>query len=359
MPIEMKVWKIADQPQLLKFEPMESEAKLEKLLIQDISILSPHLFLIGSQVVTSYGKYIDLLALDDEGNIVVIELKRGKTPRDAVSQLLDYASWANGLGYAELQKIYADKNGGKVLGKSFLESLEAEAPEELSGQLKLLLVASTLDSESERIMNFLSENYGVPINAVFFRYFQDGGSEYLTRTWLIDPSEAEANTAKSAVARSKEHWNESDFYVAFGEDENRNWEDARNYGFVSAGGGRRYSRPLSNLFVGCRVFVHIPGRGYVGVGAVVDQVKSLQEFTVQAEGAEVNLLNAPVKGKYLEHFENDPEMAEYFVPVTWEATVPADQAFWKTGMYANQNIVTKLRNQTTLALLKEHFGLVD
>jgi hypothetical protein len=359
MPIEMKIWKIADQPQLLSFEPMQSEAKLEKLLMQDIRILSPHLFLIGSQVITSYGKFIDLMALDDEGNIVVIELKRDKTPRDAVSQLLDYASWVKGLVYEDVERIYSEKNNGKIFAKSFLESMQADAPEELSGNLKLLLVASTLDPESERIMNFLSENYGVPINAAFFRYFQDGGSEYLTRTWLIDPSAAEANVAKSSVARSKERWNESDFYVAFGEDDNRNWEDARSFGFVSAGGGRRYSRPLSNLFVGSRVFVHVPGRGYVGVGKVTDQVKTIQEFTVQANGAETNILDAQVKGKYLTQFADDPELAEYFVPITWESTVSADKAFWKAGMYANPNIVTKLRNQTTLALLKEQFGLKD
>jgi hypothetical protein len=237
--------------------------------------------------------------------------------------------------------------------------MAVDAPEELSGNLKLLLVASTLDPESERIMNFLSENFGVPINAAFFRYFQDGGSEYLTRTWLIDPLAAEANVEKTGIARSKEKWNQSDFYVAFGEDENRNWEDARRLGFISAGGGRHYSRPLSHLFIGSRVFAHIPGKGYVGVGKVMDEVKSIQDFTVQSNGAETNILAAQVKGKYLTQFADDPELAEYFVPVEWEITVPTDKAFWKPGMYANQNIVTKLRNQTTLDLLKEHFELND
>src|SRR5271167_1666418 len=106
MPVEMKIWKIAERPVPLSFEPMESEAKLEKLLVQDITILSPQLFLIGSQVPTIYGKFVDILALDDEGNVVVIELKRDRTSRDAVSQLLDYASWAMDLNYSDIQQIH-------------------------------------------------------------------------------------------------------------------------------------------------------------------------------------------------------------------------------------------------------------
>jgi RecB family endonuclease NucS len=36
-------------------------------------------------VLTSYNKYIDLLAIDRNGSIVIIELKRDKTPRDVVA----------------------------------------------------------------------------------------------------------------------------------------------------------------------------------------------------------------------------------------------------------------------------------
>ena len=67
-------------------------------------------------------------------------------------------------------------------------------------------------------------------------------------------------------------WNGRDFYVAFGEGERREWEDARRYGFVSAGGGAWYSRSLQQLKPENRVFAYIPkGRGvggYVGVGEV-------------------------------------------------------------------------------------------
>lgn len=36
----------------------------------------------------------DLLSLDSQGNLVIVEFKSGKTPREAIAQLFEYAPWA-------------------------------------------------------------------------------------------------------------------------------------------------------------------------------------------------------------------------------------------------------------------------
>ena len=51
--------------------------------------------IIGRQINTAFGKYIDIQAMNSEGNLVVIELKRNRTPREVVAQTLDYASGFN------------------------------------------------------------------------------------------------------------------------------------------------------------------------------------------------------------------------------------------------------------------------
>jgi RecB family endonuclease NucS len=92
MPVEMGMWRIdGDTPKRLVAATLPSEATLEQYLERDPSLLGERLLVIGRQVHTPHGKFIDLLAMDGEGNLHVLELKRDKTPRDVVAQVLDYA----------------------------------------------------------------------------------------------------------------------------------------------------------------------------------------------------------------------------------------------------------------------------
>lgn len=93
MPIEVGIWRLGAKPEKVMMSAIDSESRLENALFQDISILSSQLMLIGRQVATSYGKFIDILAMDMSGNLSIIELKKSRTPREVVAQLLDYASW--------------------------------------------------------------------------------------------------------------------------------------------------------------------------------------------------------------------------------------------------------------------------
>ena len=64
---------------------------LESWIAADPSIVRPGMRLIGRQVMTSAGP-LDLLAVDRSGDLVVIELKRDRLPREALAQAIDYAS---------------------------------------------------------------------------------------------------------------------------------------------------------------------------------------------------------------------------------------------------------------------------
>ena len=65
------------------FQAEHTEAILEDWLEQNPEgiVEDGRLLLIGRQVATELGGYVDLLALDRERNGVVIELKRDRTPR--------------------------------------------------------------------------------------------------------------------------------------------------------------------------------------------------------------------------------------------------------------------------------------
>lgn len=359
MPIELGIWKLGNNLEKVSFSTIESEQKLEDTLSQEISILSSGLMLLGRQVPTAQGKLVDLLAIDVDGNLSVIELKKNRTPREAVAQLLDYASWAKKLTYDEISEIYKERNADKAFEEGFVGAFGGSPPDEINTEQRLILVAAELDSSSERIIGYLSDNFNVPINALFFRYFKEGDNEYLARTWLIDPQETETNISRSDAKKGREIWNGQDFYVAFGHDFNRKWPDAVKYGFISAGGGRWYTRTLETLVPGNRIFVCVPANGYVGVGMVTESVKTANEFKVDVNGKLIPILDAPINGEYHKSCKDDPERAEYFVRVEWLKTVTLEKACWEKGMFANQNTVTKLRNRFTLDKLIKYFNLDD
>lgn len=365
MPIELGVWRIDDNElSRVNIGALEQEKRLEDFLDQDISIASPNWMVVGRQVPTDYGKFIDLLAIDRDGRLIVLELKRDKTPREVVAQLLDYGSWVRNLKDEAIAKIYEEyrqKFHPDWPDQSLDDAYQArfglkEMPEELNSGHELVVVASELDDSTERIVTYLFEEYGVAINAIFFRIFRDRDREYLSSVWFIDPME-EAPAAKQHS--EKEPWN-GEYYVSFGHRDY--WEEARKYGFISAGGGAWYSKTLGMLEPGVRIWVNIPGGiGYVGVGHVVECSVPIDDFMVDDDkGNRVPITTLGLNvGKMCSKAE-DPERAEYMVRVKWIQTVSESEAIREKGFFGNQNSAAKPRAkkwQHTVDRLKKRFGV--
>src|SRR5215218_7320995 len=160
MSIQMQLWSIeADRPVRLPSAKLDLEARLERWICQDLSLVGEDLLLLGSQVATAYGQAIDILALDRQGNLVILELKRGRTPRDVVAQVLDYASWVHGLSATEIESLAA-ANRQRPLEDLYREVFHADLPDSLNEEQRLVIVATELDPQSERIVQFLSARHG-------------------------------------------------------------------------------------------------------------------------------------------------------------------------------------------------------
>jgi len=365
MPIEVGLWKIGETPQRVEFSAMETEKRLEDVLFKDLSILDPNLLLIGRQVPTAFGKFIDLLAIDREGDLTVIELKRDKTPREVVAQVLDYGSWVHGLEDDDIASIfesfkqkYFPGKGTVSLDEAFCNYFNADQmPETINEIQDLVVVATELDDSTERIINYLTE-FGVAINAVFFRFFKDGESEYISRAWLIEPDQA---GAKVVEKRENLPWN-GEFYVSFG-GRLRDWDEARKYGFISAGGGSWYTKSLTMLTEDARIWVNLPGEGYVGVGRVVEGAVPIDEFKVDdGSGNQVPITSLPAKIAQSTTASQAPEKAEHLVRGEWIKTANRSEAIWEKGFCGNQNSAAKPRSKKwphTIARLKTRLGVTE
>lgn len=171
--------------------------------------------LIGRQEETGQGGRIDLLAIAPDGSLVLVELKRNRTPRDVVAQALDYASWIEKLTPDRIAGIYDNLAPGRSLREDFKQQFREELDDDsLNQSHQLIIVASSLDDSTERIVQYLSAR-DIPINVLFFQVFEHGTDQFLSRAWLIDPVETQIN-ASSSSATASEPWN-GEFYVSFGD----------------------------------------------------------------------------------------------------------------------------------------------
>jgi len=361
MPVEMGVWRMdGDTPRRLPATSMPTEVMLEEFLERDPSLLGERLLVIGRQVRTPYGKFIDLLAIDSEGNLHVLELKRDKTPRDVVAQVLDYGSWVTTLDRDTIIDL-ATEHLGIPFETAFEDVFGTSAPDELNATLNLVVVATDLDPSSERIVSYLRD-FGVPVNVVFFTYLEDDGRRYLARSWLAAGDDAGSGTGATARKQKSKRaeWNGTDWFASFGDEGTRSWDDGHRYGFISAGGGTWYSGSLHNLPVGARVNVHIPKNGYVAIGEVLRPATRFDQAEVLLDGEWVRLADQDLTATYQygpAGTRDSDDDAEYAVAVRWHIAVPKSDAFWIKGMFANQNSACKLRQEFTLDRLAEHFQL--
>ncbi len=363
MPLELGVWRIDNAVVPVEFGSLDIEARLEDILDKNIGISSPNWLVIGRQVHTDHGKIIDLLAIDRDANLVVLELKRDKTYRDIIAQVLDYGSWVRELRderiaqiFDEYQNRWHNKSEPISIDEAFKKKFGIAIPDDMNSMHELVIVASGLDPATERIVRYLADEYGVRINAVFFRVFRDGNREYLSRAWFRDPAEVTAGLGEDP---GRGEWN-GEYYVSFG----YNTEvvrDGLRRGYIVAGGGPWYSRTLDMLEPGSRIWVNVPGSGYVGVGIVTKSMEPVDKVMVPNEkGDKVHLVQISKSAASLRSAADNPDTADYLVQVDWLKTVDPTEAISEKGFFGNQNSVARPRApkwEHTVGRLKKRFGI--
>ena len=358
MSIEVGIWRIDEDLNPISLSGMDYEQRLQEIIASDLSIIDPSLMIIGREVPTVGGR-IDILAIDAEGNLAVIELKRARTPREVVAQTLDYGSCIRRMTSEEIANNFIDYQRRFLKGvspKGINDALHERfnsIPDEINSSHRMVIVAEELDLSTERIVLYLQEEYGVDINVVLFRAFQDEDRRYLTRTWLNDPFVLSAEASSRPLPKGE--WN-GEFYVSFGEGGSRRWKDAKRYGFVSGGGGEWYVKTLRMLQPDDRIWVSVPGKGYVGVGIVVASAVRYDQFNIHFNGSHIPITEVDVEAPNA----FDEERAEHFVGVKWIKTVDLQEAVKERGFFGNQNTVAQPRSPKwhfTVERLKSVWGV--
>ena len=175
---------------------------LEDVLVENPGLLLEDLILVGRQTPTEGGP-LDLLGVDGDGRLVVFELKRGTLSREAVAQVIDYASYLDNLDLTDLAEHISENSGKHGIDKiddfpdwygkqdfEDSESLESLKP------LRMVLVGLGVDDRTERMTRFLTENSGMDISLLTFHGFTMDG-----RTILAKRVEVEGPSPDQPVSR--------------------------------------------------------------------------------------------------------------------------------------------------------------
>ncbi|MBN2091089.1 DUF91 domain-containing protein [candidate division KSB1 bacterium] len=173
----------------IRFRDERRESDLESLLENNPEYFfeNSNILVIGRQITTNLNSFIDLLGIDKSGNTIVVELKRNKTPRETIAQLLEYASFVENLDYAQLNDIYHDYSGEDVSLENYHQQyFQNEADEKVSFNkaTKLVIVAQEITKEIKQTAQYLRKK-GLDLYCLEFKYFTANSGEKIISSDVV------------------------------------------------------------------------------------------------------------------------------------------------------------------------------
>ncbi len=185
------------------FQALHQERILEEWLESnpDGIVEDGKLLIIGRQISTNLGSIIDLLALDREGDVVVIELKRDRTPRETLAQALEYASFVEGLNAEQLELILGQYLNDESIRLAEYHrqyfALETDEAISFNKDQRIVIVGQRVTDEIRQTSLFL-RNKGVRVTCLEFSYFESNGGLRLLSHDIVVGGEPKKTTKISS-----------------------------------------------------------------------------------------------------------------------------------------------------------------
>jgi len=215
MATEIKTWqiingKLTQISSSLSENNRREKEDLEQWIKSNPEILGEDIALIGEQVQTKSGP-LDFLGIDNNGNLVIVELKRDILPREVLAQAIDYASDIANWETERLNEV-CKKYSTKSLEEIFSEKFQKTSIEDLvvNQAQRILLVGIAIEESLNRMIEWLSSNYSVGINAIVLKYIKTKNNEELLSRTVIIPEEIvreKTNKKKFIIEMSNEPGN--------------------------------------------------------------------------------------------------------------------------------------------------------
>jgi len=186
----MKIHGIDDSGKVTSYNhsPVSEEKELEDYIESNPEIIEKDMMILKRQQPTDGGKFVDLLGLDNDGNVVVIEIKKeSNDARKVITQTIEYGIWAEDLSYSELNAIARENNKlGKFdnLEKMFQDRIEEFQVDDFNADTKLYIVHEKIGGDIKKIAQWLNSK-GINIYCIELNFHKQDGHKIAVKHDIV------------------------------------------------------------------------------------------------------------------------------------------------------------------------------
>ncbi len=190
---------------------LKERQHIEEWIRKNPEILGEDLLIIGHE----YDKFevnerLDLLALDRDGNVVIIEVKRDTSGSNVDFQALKYASYCARLSQQDILDIYTEyinSHHESVDAKeSLLKFLEADGEDELNSMLnvtqRIIIVGKEFDKRILSVCTWLYEN-NIDIKCISIKPYKLNEDLIVDSKQIIPPYKLENYYVRKKAEKQK------------------------------------------------------------------------------------------------------------------------------------------------------------
>ena len=188
----------------------------------------------------------DIYALDERGELVIFELKRGSTGEDAVHQALRYAQSAGQWNYETIQKEYREyrkkskhADGDEIdLRKAHKEAFGLEHQldaRDINSRQRLIVIGSAAD---ETLINAVDywKNQGISINFLPYRIYELNNEKYFEFFALPYDKHRNPNSIKGVLFDTNKSYNEESIWEMIEHSRVAAWGNTKHFvGYIHPG----------------------------------------------------------------------------------------------------------------------------
>lgn len=252
------------------------ELEIEKLIVSTTTdenpilseeIFGEELFLLGRQNINSDNKRSDILALDKNGYLVVVELKKEEGRIGVEMQALQYLSnWAPIKGKSLISRLGLTDKEGEI--EEFLH--EGISLEDINTHSRIVLMARYFDRALFSMGKWLSDQ-GISFRCIAYEPIKVSDTRLLNFSIVFDQA---SSKEQFRLEFSKPKRIPEVFWHIIGSSDPEWWNFLRKTGVISTSfdcqPGDRGEEILKNYVKGDRILAYISGIGLVGFGEITD-----------------------------------------------------------------------------------------